>query len=273
MAKEILIAASDKADQEEFQRIFETKDYRLIFSESGEEALLRVKLFKPDLIIAGSGLKEKSGFELCEDIKADQESKDIPFILLSNVFGEISDKDRRRVQADGIISKPLAEDEVLDLVEHLIEKENVKRKEKGISEGEREWESFAGMGRKNPGKKENLLLDEPEKMEEEEIIELVDMVEEPEPKMRIDDFVHEEKEEPLGEIMPFESWDRIEEMVKPEERGSLRKFKPPVTGFKLSLEEEDEVETEEMLIQLEKEISPQETSTKEGEFFEKIELE
>ena len=72
MAKEILIAASDKADQEEFQRIFETKDYRLIFSETGEEALLRVKLFKPDLIIAGLGLKEKTGFELCEDIKADQ---------------------------------------------------------------------------------------------------------------------------------------------------------------------------------------------------------
>src|SRR4030042_5505761 len=62
MAKEILIADSDQADQEEFQKIFETTDYHLIFSESGEDALLRVKLFTPDMIIAsGAGLCEMGG--------------------------------------------------------------------------------------------------------------------------------------------------------------------------------------------------------------------
>jgi hypothetical protein len=129
---------------------------------------------------------------------------------------------------------------------------------------------FADVERPNPGKKKDLNLDEPE---EDQIIELVDMVEETETKMSIDDFVHPEKEEPPLDLAPFESWDRIEEMVKPEERVSLRKFKPPVTGFKLSPEEEDEVETEEMLLQLEKEISSEETPKKEMEFFEKIELE
>jgi chemotaxis family two-component system response regulator PixH len=270
MAKEILIANSNKTDQEEFQRIFKTTDYRLIFSESGEEAILRVKLFKPDLIIAASGLPEKNGLELCEDIRADSESKHIPFILLSNILGEISERDYKRVQADGIISKPLDEDEVLHLVQRLIEEEAVREKEKGISEGAMEVRPFADIRRDNPGNKEDLPLDE---TEEDEIIELVDVVEEPESKMSIDDFVHLEKEESFGEAAPFESWDRIEEMIKPEERVSLRKFKPPVTGFKLSPEEEDEVETEEMLIQLEKEITPKETSGKEVEFFEKIELE
>ena len=66
MAKEILIADSDKIDQKEFQRIFEATDYHLIFSESGEDALLRAKLFKPDMIIAsGAGLQEMGGLELC----------------------------------------------------------------------------------------------------------------------------------------------------------------------------------------------------------------
>ena len=270
MAKEILIANANKTDQEEFQRIFETTDYRLIFSESGEEVLLRIKLFKPDLIIAASGLPEKNALELCEDIKADSESQHIPFILLSNIFGEISERDCKRVQADGIIFKPLDEVEVLNLVQRLIEEEAGGKKEKGISEREMEWKPFADIRRVNPGKKEDLLLDEPE---EDEIIELVDVVEEPESKMSIDDFVHLEKEESFGEVVPFESWERIEEGVRPEERASLRKFKPPVTGFKLSPEEEDEVETEEMLLQLEKEITPKETSGKEVEFFEKIELE
>jgi CheY-like chemotaxis protein len=270
MAKEILIANSNKADWEEFQRIFKATNYRLVFSESGEEALLRVKLFKPDLIIAASGLSEKNGLELCEDIRADAESKHIPFILLSNIFGEISEKDSQRVQANGIISKPLHEVEVLNLVQRLIEEEAAMKNGKGISEEEIKQKFFADVERANPAKEKDLHLDEPE---EDQIIELVDMVEETEPKMSIDDFVHPEKEEPPLDLAPFESWDRIEEMVKPEERVSLRKFKPPVTGFKLSPEEEDEVETEEMLLQLEKEISSEETSGKEMEFFEKIELE
>ena len=79
MAKEILIADSDKADQEEFQKIFETTDYHLIFSGSGEDALLRAKLFKPDMIIAsGAGLLEMGGLELCGAIKGDPELKAYP---------------------------------------------------------------------------------------------------------------------------------------------------------------------------------------------------
>ena len=271
MAKEILIANSNKADQEEFQRIFESTDYRLIFSENAEEALLRVKLFKPDLIIAASRLSEKNGLELCEEIRGDAESRYIPFILLSNIFGEVSERDCKRVEADGVLSKPLHEIEVLDLVRHLTEKGSVGKKGMGVTESEAGRRPVAHIGKNNPSKIEEFSLDEPEA---EDIIELVDVIEEAEVKMNIDDFVQPEKEEPLGgDVAPFESWERIEEMVKPEERVSLRKFRPPVTGFKLSPEEEDEVETEEMLLQLEKEIAPKETFGKEAEFFEKIELE
>src|SRR3990172_8314278 len=100
MAKEILIADSDKNDHEEFKKIFETTDYHLVFSENGEDALLRAKLFRPDLIIAGTALKGKDGFELCESIKANQELNDIPFILLSTVFEEVTERDCQRIKAD-----------------------------------------------------------------------------------------------------------------------------------------------------------------------------
>ena len=87
MAKEILIADSDKADQEEFQKIFETTDYHLIFSENGEDALLRTKLFKPDIIMAsGADLQGMGGLELCGAIKRDPEFKHIPFILISSIL-------------------------------------------------------------------------------------------------------------------------------------------------------------------------------------------
>jgi CheY-like chemotaxis protein len=245
MAKEILIADSDKADQEEFQRIFETTDYHLIFSERGEDALLRAKLFKPDMIIAsGTSLQEMGGLELCGALKGDPDFKHIPFILISSIFDEISEKDRQHVQANGVISKPLNEDEILNLVDHLMEEEAIGKREEMVSE-----------------KQEEFLLDEGGEGEgEEEIIELVDVVEEPEPRMSIDNFVTSEKEEPFGEINPLESWDKLEFEEKQEEKELVH-----------HPEREKEV-IGEMNLQLKREMPLKEASPEE-ELFEKIELE
>jgi CheY-like chemotaxis protein len=260
MAKEILIADSDKADQEEFQKIFETTDYHLIFSESGEDVLARVKLFKPDLIITSVSLRDKNGFELCEAIKTDPEYRHIPFILLSNIFEEISEEDRERLHADGIMSKPLHEDEILNLVDQLMEEESIMTREEGMVEKGMEWESFADIEKVTPEKTEELSLDEPALAEEEEIIELVDVVEEPESRMSIDDFAVQQKEEILGEITPLESWGGLEEEQKPSER-----------EFSISLEEKGMGKERKASLQFEKETKPKEPASEE-ELFEKIEL-
>ncbi|OGP89575.1 MAG: hypothetical protein A2157_16955 [Deltaproteobacteria bacterium RBG_16_47_11] len=200
MAKEILIADSDKADQKEFQRIFETTDYHLLFSESAEDTLLRAKLFKPDMIIAsGAGLQEKGGLELCGAIKGDPDFKHIPFILISSIFDEISEKDRKRFRADGVISKPLNEGEVLDLVENLMEEEAAEKRGEMVSE------------------KQEFSLDEIGEGDEE-IIELVDVVEEPESRMSIDSFVPTGREKPIGEVTSLDSWEKLGFEEKPMEK-------------------------------------------------------
>jgi CheY-like chemotaxis protein len=252
MAKEIIIADSDKADQEEFQKIFETTDYHLIFSESGQDVLLRVKLFKPDLIIAGTALGEKNGLELCEAMKRDPEFKSIPFVLLLNLLEEISEKDRKRLKPDGILSKPLHEVEVLNLVDRLLE--GMKAKGEGIPQKQKEWDSLADM------KKEGFLMDESGDKGGEEIIDLLDVVEESEAKMSINDFAVSGKEEPFGEITSLESWGKLEE----EEKLAAEE------GFVLSLKEEGG--KEEISPRLTKEAAPKKAAQEE-ELFEKIELE
>ncbi len=239
VAKEILIADSDKADQEEFQRIFGDTDYHLVFSESGEDALLRAKLFKPDMIIAsGTGLREMGGLELCGAIKGDPEFKHVPFILVSSIFDEISDRDRERFHADGVISKPLNEMDVLNLVDHLVEEKRGGKRGKMTSE--------------KPG---DFLLDETEEGEEE-VIELVDVVGEPEPRMSIENFVPPENEKSLGEMTSLESWERLEFDEKP----LGREPRPP------------EKKIEDIDSQFEKKM-PYREARPESELFEKIELE
>jgi hypothetical protein len=110
-------------------------------------------------------------------------------------------------------------------------------------------------------KQEGFLLDEVGEGEsEEEIIELVDVVEEPEPRMSIDNFIASGKEEPFGEITPLEPWEKLELEEKPEEK-----------EFVLQPDKEEEV-IREMDLQLKREMPPKGASPEE-ELFEKIELE
>ncbi len=239
MAKEILIADSDKTDQKEFQRIFESTDYHLIFSESGEDALLRAKLFKPDMIIAsGAGLEEKGGLELCGAVKGDPDFKHIPFIVISSILDEISEDDRKRIQADGVISKPLNEVEVLDLVDNLMEEGTGGKRGEMVSE------------------KQGFSLDETGE-EEEEIIELVDVVGEPEPRMSIDSFVPTGREKPFGEVPSLDSWEKPEFEEKTAEK---------------ELELRPEKKTVGMDLRLKRKV-PLRDASPEEELFDKIELE
>jgi CheY-like chemotaxis protein len=262
MAKEILIGDSDKANQKEFQKIFGTTDYHLVFSESGEDVLLRVKLFKPDLIIAGTTLRDKNGYQLCEAIKDDPDFGSIPFILLLNRSEKFSEKDRERLKADGILSKPLHGGQVLSLVDRLLEA--MRSKGRGIPGKKMELETFADMGEERFASSQTR-----GKEEEEEIIDLLDVVddvvEEPESKMSIDDFVVSEKAEPFAEIPSFEPWERLgeEEKVAVEEEPVL-------------LVEGGEEEPKDFPFTLKEEApSPKESpkESQEEDLFEKIDLE
>ncbi len=298
MAKEILIADSDKGDQEEFRRIYEGTDYRLVFAENGEDALLRIKLFKPDLIIAGTGLGEKSGLELCETVKGDPEFKHLPFLLLTGVFEQVSEKDRLRVMADGVISKPLREGEIVGFTDQLMEEAGNGRSREVIPEQEKEWTVLPEKGGARVEKKGDFVLDELDE-DNEEIVELVDVVEEPEPKLSIDDFVSTKeaepsKAEPVGDIPPLDSWDKLFGEEKREEEpakeprdqafefvdeGSAKGEEPgptmgavagPGTSFEenldFSLEEEKDAGPR-------VDLRPKAKPSSDEEIFEKIELE
>ncbi len=248
MAKEILIVESDREAQEEFERIFEATGDHLFFTRNEEEALLRGRLFKPDLIIGGK--------RLCETIKTEKDLVHIPFILLMDRFEEISESERKALRPEGVLSKPLRKEEVLHLVDHLrdgVEKtmgENLslgKGTNRGLGHKPENGES-------NP--KGDFSLDESWDTDEE-IIELVDVVEEPEPKMSIEDLVLQTKEEPFGEIPALDSWE-----IPPGEEVETSQ------GWGGSLEEYQKGTSSET-----SEARGGQEKTLEDELFEKIELE
>jgi len=67
---------------------FKDEGYDVMIAKDGEEAQPKIERFKPDLILLDLILPKKGGLEVLESIKADQELKMIPVIVLSNLEGD-----------------------------------------------------------------------------------------------------------------------------------------------------------------------------------------
>ena len=83
--KTILFIEDESALQKTFAKILEKEDYSIIPALDGEIGLNLVKRKKPDLILLDLVLPRVNGFEVLKRIKEDEETKNIPVIVLTNL--------------------------------------------------------------------------------------------------------------------------------------------------------------------------------------------
>jgi DNA-binding response OmpR family regulator len=83
--KKILFIEDESALQKTFRGVLEKEGYEMISALDGETGLRLAKSEKPDLILLDLILPKVSGFEVLKSLKANQETKDIPVIVLTNL--------------------------------------------------------------------------------------------------------------------------------------------------------------------------------------------
>jgi len=91
----------------------ETRGYRVIIAQEGEEGLQRAAFVKPDLILLDVMMPGQDGFEICRRLKAGSKTRDIPVIFMT-ALSEESDK-LAGFEVGGVdyITKPLHVAELL----------------------------------------------------------------------------------------------------------------------------------------------------------------
>ena len=121
MAKKILLADDSLTIQKVVELTFSDSEYELVCVSNGQRVLDRIESGEmPDLILADVVMPEKNGYEVCEAIKANPATGQIPVILLSGTF-EPFDRDRAdRLGCDAIVSKPFDSQQLLRQVEALL---------------------------------------------------------------------------------------------------------------------------------------------------------
>ena len=113
----ILIVDDNPANLELLSGILSEQGYKVRLIPDGQLALMSVQSTRPDLILLDILMPEMDGYQVCERLKADEQTKDIPVIFVSAVH-EVFDK-VKAFSLGGVdyITKPFEAKEVLARIE------------------------------------------------------------------------------------------------------------------------------------------------------------
>jgi two-component system, chemotaxis family, response regulator PixH len=89
-------------------------------AKTGEEALAKISMNQPDIIILDVVLPGKSGFEVCREIKNSESTKTIPIIICSTKGTEMDQFWGKKQGADAYITKPIDQETLINTVKQLI---------------------------------------------------------------------------------------------------------------------------------------------------------
>jgi two-component system cell cycle response regulator DivK len=90
--------------------------YNAEFVTSGVEAVNKVRIHKPDLLLLDVMMPEISGLEVLQCIREDKDLQNLP-VLLITAYKELVETDLTNTQANGIIKKPVDPDLLIEKVQ------------------------------------------------------------------------------------------------------------------------------------------------------------
>ncbi len=99
--------------------LLKQEGFRVIASESGEDALTKLKKQKPDLILSDVRMPVMNGFDFYEQVKSNPALASVPFVFMSSIGDFDAKKVARELGADDYVEKPYNTGEMKSIVRDL----------------------------------------------------------------------------------------------------------------------------------------------------------
>lgn len=120
----VLLVEDDVFLSNIYKTKFEMEGFKISTADNGEAGLTEVKKKKPDIVLLDILMPKMDGFAVLEKLKADEETKKIPVVLLTNL-GQKDDVDKGlEMGAVGYLIKAhFKPSEVVDKVKEVLKLE------------------------------------------------------------------------------------------------------------------------------------------------------
>lgn len=103
----ILIADDNQQNCELLEAYLADESYRIRMAYDGQETLEQVAEFQPDLLLLDIMMPKLSGYEVCQQLKQDESSQNIP-VLMVTALNEMGDMEKAvAAGCDDFLTKPV----------------------------------------------------------------------------------------------------------------------------------------------------------------------
>lgn len=118
--KKVLVADESITIQKLVHLGLASSSFEVVAASDGQDALQKIKTFRPDLVLADTGLRHLDGFQLVEKIRTDSSLTNIKTILLKGPLPKGKESRIKEVPVDDVISKPFDARSLADIVHKVL---------------------------------------------------------------------------------------------------------------------------------------------------------
>src|SRR5688572_14986078 len=116
----LLLADDNVTVQRVIALTFAREPVRIVTASDGHQAMDRVVVDRPDIVLAGTTLPQVNGYDLARFVKSKAESRNVPVLLLSGAFEIVDEAQLKSSGANGVIEKPVEPLAVISRVKELL---------------------------------------------------------------------------------------------------------------------------------------------------------
>ena len=113
MAKKILIADDEQNIVISLEFLMKREGFEVLIANDGEEAVRRIRSDPPDLVLLDVMMPKKSGFEVCQEIKADPALAAVRILMLTAKGRDTEVAKGLALGADAYMTKPFSTKELM----------------------------------------------------------------------------------------------------------------------------------------------------------------
>ena len=117
--KRILIIEDSPSTSTVIVDILRSFNYEAIVASTGAEGLTLIQSQRPDLVLLDVILPDTNGTIICQRLKADPATRDIPVVYLTSKSESTIEAGRTTHSADGYLTKPVSQWQLINRIENV----------------------------------------------------------------------------------------------------------------------------------------------------------
>jgi DNA-binding response OmpR family regulator len=119
LTRKILLVDDEPYIIKSLSFVLEKKGYNVLCANNGDDAIDKIKSYKPDLVLLDVMMPKKNGYDVCVEVRKYQEFRDLYIIMLTAKSQDVDKEKGFQAGANEYLTKPFSPVKMLQRIEEI----------------------------------------------------------------------------------------------------------------------------------------------------------